>query len=69
MQNYLKEHLRLFGSLFLNGDIFDIRCLAHVLNIITQEGLKVVNNALNKIRLSVNIRGYRKEKQFNFSLC
>ena len=53
MQNMLKEHLCLSNSLLLNGEFFLIRCFAHILNLIVQDGLKVASDALLKIRQSV----------------
>ena len=50
MQNLLKEHLCLSNSLLLNGEFFHIRCSTHILNLIIQDGLKVSNDALHKIR-------------------
>ena len=54
MQNMLKEHLCLSNSLLLNGEFFHIRCSAHILNLIVQDGLKVASDALHKIRQSVH---------------
>ena len=54
MQNMLKEHLCLSNSLLLNREFFHIRCSAHILNLIVQDGLKVASDALHKIRQSVH---------------
>ncbi|GAU45889.1 hypothetical protein TSUD_24910 [Trifolium subterraneum] len=53
MQKFLKEHLEISNSLLLNGEYFHIRCSAHVLNLIVQDGLKIVSDALHKIKQSV----------------
>ncbi|XP_050891095.1 zinc finger BED domain-containing protein RICESLEEPER 2-like [Lathyrus oleraceus] len=53
MQDHLKTHLRVQGNLMCDGEFFHIRCSAHVLNLIVQEGLKVDSEALHKIRESV----------------
>ena len=50
MQNILKEHLCLSNSLLLNGEFFHIRCSAHIINLIVQDGLKVASDTLHKIR-------------------
>ena len=54
MQNILKEHLCLPNSLLLNREFFHIRCSAHTLNHIVQDGLKVASDTLHKIRQSVH---------------
>nr|GLL33406.1 zinc finger BED domain-containing protein RICESLEEPER 2-like [Ipomoea trifida] len=53
MQEIVKEQLTLNESLLCDGEFFHIRCSAHILNLIVQEGLKVVTSALHKIRESV----------------
>ena len=53
MQNILKERLNLKNGLLFDGDFFHVRCCAHILNLIVQEGLKVAKKALYKIRESV----------------
>ena len=50
MQNILKEHLCLSNSFLLNGEFFHIRCSAHILNLVVQDGLKVASDTLHKIR-------------------
>ncbi|KAF7831631.1 BTB/POZ domain-containing protein [Senna tora] len=53
MQDILKRQLCLNEDLLCDGDYFHIRCSAHILNLIVQEGLKVASDALHKIRESV----------------
>ena len=67
VQNLLKEYICLSNSLLLNGEFFHIRCSAHILNLIVQDGLKVAGNALHKIKQSVHyVRASESTmKQFN----
>ena len=59
----LSEQLKLQNSLICNGDYFHVRCSAHVLNIIVQEGLRVASDALHKIRESIKyVRGSEARK-------
>ena len=53
MIDILVEKLSLRGSLLLNGNIFHMRCAAHVLNLIVKEGLDVIGKEIEKIRDSV----------------
>ncbi|KAJ6826239.1 zinc finger BED domain-containing protein RICESLEEPER 2-like [Iris pallida] len=60
----LKEWMNDKGVLLLNGDMFHMRCSAHVLNLIVQDGLKVVGSLVGKIRESVTfIKSSQGRKQ------
>uniref|UniRef100_A0A151UI99 AC transposase n=1 Tax=Cajanus cajan TaxID=3821 RepID=A0A151UI99_CAJCA len=63
LQKILSEQLKLQNNLICNGDYFHIRCSAHILNIIVQEGLRVASDALHKIRESIKyVRGSEARK-------
>ena len=66
MQDILKRHLGLCNSLLCDGDFFHIKCCAHVLDLIAQEGLEVVRSVLQKIRERVKYvsRSESRLKQF-----
>ncbi|KAF7820826.1 zinc finger BED domain-containing protein RICESLEEPER 2-like [Senna tora] len=69
MQDILKEQLCLQNSLLCNGDFFHVRCCAHILNLIVQEGLKVTNGALFKIRESIKYVKASEGRMINFREC
>ncbi|PKU60856.1 Putative AC9 transposase [Dendrobium catenatum] len=57
---FLRNHLCLRGALFCDGEFFHIRCTAHIVNLIVQDGLKEVNLSVIKIRESIK---YVKDSQ------
>ncbi|XP_070008190.1 zinc finger BED domain-containing protein RICESLEEPER 2-like [Nicotiana sylvestris] len=40
-------------DLLLSGRVFHVSCAAHILNLIVQEGLKVIGDSISKVRDSV----------------
>uniref|UniRef100_A0A5B6ZS64 Putative zinc finger BED domain-containing protein RICESLEEPER 2-like isoform X2 n=1 Tax=Davidia involucrata TaxID=16924 RepID=A0A5B6ZS64_DAVIN len=70
MVRLLKTWLCDKSLLYLDGDLFHVRCSAHILSLIVQDGLKVIEGFLNKIRESVrylNRSPYGKQK-FNIAI-
>ena len=68
-QNILKEHLSLQNSLLCDGQFFHVRCCAHILNLIVQEGLKVASGALHKIRESIKYVRAFEARMISFNEC
>ncbi|XP_019433917.1 PREDICTED: zinc finger BED domain-containing protein RICESLEEPER 2-like, partial [Lupinus angustifolius] len=69
MVNFLKKN-HLFGNgLVSGGQYFHVRCGAHILNLIVQEGLKVISNALFKIRESVKYFSGSDARKSTFASC
>ncbi|XP_076893806.1 zinc finger BED domain-containing protein RICESLEEPER 2-like [Bidens hawaiensis] len=52
MIHYLLDKLSL-SSLILGGELFHMRCCAHILNLIVQDGLSVIGEGIERIRESV----------------
>ncbi|KAL4563192.1 hypothetical protein LXL04_027228 [Taraxacum kok-saghyz] len=51
--NLLKGQLCNEGALRSNGDYFHVRCCAHVLNLVVQDGLKAIDEGIVNVRESV----------------
>lgn len=61
---YLKAKLASRTALISGGDLFHIRCCAHILNLIVQEGLKHIDYVVEKVRESIRyIRGSQSRKE------
>ncbi|XP_068653616.1 zinc finger BED domain-containing protein RICESLEEPER 1-like isoform X1 [Aristolochia californica] len=41
------------GSLFMGGDIFHVHSCAHIVNVLVQDGMEVINEVVHKVRESV----------------
>ncbi|KAH1162580.1 hypothetical protein GYH30_001185 [Glycine max] len=70
MQDYLKERLLLHtNGLVSGGEFSHIRCCAHILILIVQEGLKVVGPAINKIREIIKYVKGSEGRMKDFKAC
>lgn len=54
------------STLMLKGKLFHMRCYAHILNIIVKDGLKVIDEAVERIRDNVvySTATPKKEEKF-----
>ncbi|KAG7579718.1 Ribonuclease H-like superfamily [Arabidopsis thaliana x Arabidopsis arenosa] len=65
MQSIMKRQLE--KDLVCNGEFFHVRCSAHILNLIVQDGLDVIGGALQKIRDSVKFVKGSESREIMFA--
>ncbi|XP_050229246.1 zinc finger BED domain-containing protein RICESLEEPER 2-like [Mercurialis annua] len=59
-----RDQLNVKKSLLCSGDFFHLRCCAHVLNFILQDGLRNIDRSVQKVRESVKyVKGSQGRKQ------
>jgi hypothetical protein len=60
----LKQKLNIKRALLCEGEFLHLHCCAHILNLIVQDGLKEIDDAVEKVRDSVKyVRGSQGRKQ------
>ena len=65
----MKNQLSLKNALLSDGRFFHVRCCAHILNIIVQEGLKVLSGAVHKVRETVKYLKGSQVRKIKFLDC
>ena len=65
----LKENLSFGPYLPCSGEFVHVRCGAHVLNLIVQDGLKVIDEVVHNIRESVKYMKGSDSRRLKFAGC
>lgn len=63
---YLRTNLLERRLIYGKGDLLHMRCAAHVLNLIVQEGFKIIDSAITRIRDSVKYVGSSQARKQRF---
>ncbi|KAK9672036.1 hypothetical protein RND81_12G071600 [Saponaria officinalis] len=66
MQNLLAASLKVHSPLHRDGKFFHVHCGAHILNLIVQEGLKLVDGGVAKIKKLVIYIGCSERRKLKF---
>lgn len=67
--NLLISRMNIRNLLVSNGDYVHIKCCAHILNLVVQEGLKVIPNCLEHIRMSIKYLKGSSMRKMKFIEC
>ena len=65
----LKNQFRLMNTLVYDGKLFHLRCCAHILNLIVQDGLKQIDVAVEKVRECVKYVKGSSGRKVRFAQC
>ncbi|KAL6580604.1 hypothetical protein OROMI_008628 [Orobanche minor] len=67
--NLLKNQLKLRAALVHDGSLFHVRCCAHILNLIVQDGLKEIDCSVDRIRDFVKYVKGSQVRKVKFTRC
>lgn len=66
---HMKDSFSSFSQLMCSGRLFHVRCCAHILNLLVQDGLGVISDIVDNVRASVDYVSRSQTRVILFSEC
>ncbi|XP_042405095.1 zinc finger BED domain-containing protein RICESLEEPER 3-like [Zingiber officinale] len=66
---YMKDTIQRSRTLACKGNLFHIRCCAHILNLCIQDGLREIEDIIGKIRKSIEYVNSSEARRVQFAEC
>jgi hypothetical protein len=67
--NYMRRVLNKSKGTFVEGEYLHMRCVAHVINLIVNEGLKEIDTSISRVRAAVKYIKSGTSRLVNFKKC
>ena len=67
--SYVKRRLKSWKSIVLDGELLHMRCCAHIINLIVNDGLKDMNDSIASVRNAVRYVRSSPKRMEKFKAC
>ncbi|KMS98900.1 hypothetical protein BVRB_3g067910 [Beta vulgaris subsp. vulgaris] len=66
---YLKKRLNNWGTSVVKGEFLHVRCIAHIMNLVVTDGLKLVSDSVHRVRNAVRFVRSSSNRVEKFKRC